>query len=328
MFDMFKKQFIDVIDWVEEGDGVLAYRYPTEDREIQTGAQLTVRESQMAVFVNEGQLGDIFSPGRYTLNTKTLPILTSLLNWDKLFKSPFKSDVFFFSTREQIDQRWGTQTPVTVRDKEFGVLRLRAFGTFSYKIEEPSTFLQKISGSRQTYTAGELDGQLRSLVVTAIATMFGSSQVPFLDMAANQTKFSEQLKNTLDPMMFEYGLKLCSFYVQSITLPEELQQYLDKQSSMNLVGDLKKYANFQAADSIASAAQNPGGLAGAGVALGAGAAIGQTFANAMGGAGGGGAQAEEDPFKLLEKLGQLKEKGIITQEEFDLKKAEILKRIG
>jgi membrane protease subunit (stomatin/prohibitin family) len=333
MFDLFKKQFIDVIDWTEEEDGVLAYRFPTLDKEIQSGAILTVRETQMALFVNEGNIADVFTPGKYTLSTKTLPILTSLLNWDKAFKSPFKSDVYFFSTREQIDQRWGTQTPITIRDKEFGVIRLRTFGTYSYKIDEPTTFFQKISGSRQLYTASELDGQLRSLIVTRIATKLGQAETAFLDMAANQTKFSEQLKMELDAAFFDYGLKLVTFLVQSITLPEELQQYLDKQSSMNLVGDLKKYANFQAIDAIGKAAENPGGLAGAGVGLGAGAAIGQAFSQALnndsGNASSPSAQApQQDPFELLEKLGTLLSKGVITQEEFDKKKAELLKRIS
>lgn len=328
MFDIFKKQFIDVIEWTEEDNGVLAYRYPVEDKEIQNGAVLTVRDSQMAVFVNEGNLADVFSPGRYTLTTQTLPILTTLMNWDKAFKSPFKSDVYFFSTREQIDQRWGTQQPINVRDKEFGVIRLRAFGTFSYQIEEPATFYQKISGTKQIYTAGELDGQLRSQIITAIATKFGKAETPFLDLAANQTLLSEELKKELDPQFFTYGLKLNTFLVQSITLPEELQQYLDKQSQAALVGDLKKYANFQAADSIKDAAQSGGGLAGAGIGLGAGAIIGQQFAQGMAGATGGaiGAPAE-DPFVQLEKLGALLEKKIITQEEFDAKKAEIMKRI-
>lgn len=333
MFDFMKKQFIDVIDWTEEGDNVLAYRYPMQDMEIQSGAQLTVRESQMAVFINEGNLADIFSPGRYKLTTQTLPILTNLLNWDKAFKSPFKSDVYFFSTREKIDQRWGTQQPITIRDKEFGPIRIRAFGTFSYKIEEPATFHQKLSGTKETYTVNDLDGQLRSLVITGIATKFGGGDVAFLDMAANQQKLSEEFKKELDTSFFEYGLKLCSFYVQSITLPEELQQYLDKQSSMNLVGDLNKYATFQAADSIKDAAQNEGGLAGAGVGLGAGAALGQAFAGALSGASsagqsGGDGSKEEDPFELLEKLQGLLDKGIINQEEFDSKKADILKRIS
>jgi membrane protease subunit (stomatin/prohibitin family) len=333
MFDMFKKQFIDVIEWTEDNeDGVLSYRYPVLDKEIQNGAQLTVRDSQMALFVNEGNVADVFSPGKYKLTTQTLPVLTTLLNWDKAFKSPFKSDVFFFSTREQIDQRWGTQAPITVRDKEFGVIRLRTFGTYSYCIEEPGTFFSKISGTRQKYTAGELEGQLRSLIVTRIATMLGQSEKPFLDMAANQTTFSEQLKSQLDLPFYEYGLRLCTFLVQSITLPEELQQYLDKQSSMNLVGDLRKYAQFQAADAIGEAARHEGGLASAGVGLGAGAAIGQAFAQGSQGltgqATGAAANAEEDPFKLLEKLHGLKEKGIISQEEFETKKAEIMKRIS
>lgn len=332
MFNMFKKQFIDVIDWTEDDEDVLAYRYPVMDMEIQTGAQLTVRESQMAVFVNEGNLADVFSPGRYELSTKTLPVLTTLLNWDKAFKSPFKSDVYFFSTREKVDQRWGTQQPITIRDKEFGPIRLRAFGTFSYKIEEPSTFHQKLSGTRERYTVSELDGQLRSLIVTTIASKFGGGDIAFLDMAANQTKLSEEMKKELDLAFFDYGLKLCTFLVQSITLPEELQQYLDKQSSMNLVGDLNKYATFQAADSIKDAAKNEGGLAGAGVGLGAGAALGQAFASALGGGAQGGQQAapqkEEDPFELLEKLQGLLDKGIISQEEFDSKKADILKRIS
>lgn len=333
MFDIFEKQFIDVIEWTEEENGVLAYRFPTMDREIQSGAQLTVRDSQMALFVNEGNIADIFSPGRYTLSTKTLPILTTLLNWDKAFKSPFKSEVYFFSTRQQIDQRWGTQTPIVVKDKELGVIRLRAYGTFAYCVEEPSTFYQKLSGSRERYTVADLDGQLRSIIATSIATKLGEAQTGFLDMAANQTRFSEQLKLQLEQPLWDYGLKLCSFFVQSVTLPEELQQYLDKQSSMNLVGDLRKYAQFQAADSISAAAQQSGGLAGAGVGLGAGAVIGQAFAQSTQSLqspadAGKAAAPQEDPFLLLEKLQGLLDKGIISKEEFDAKKQEILKRIS
>ncbi len=327
MFDIFKKQFIDVIEWTEDQNkGVLAYRFPTMDKEIQTGAQLTVRDSQMALFVNEGNIADVFSPGRYELSTKTLPILTTLLNWDKMFKSPFKSEVYFFSTREQIDQRWGTQQPITVRDKEFGPIRLRAFGTFSYKIDEPSTFYQKLSGSSEFYTVNDLDGQLRSQIVTTLASTFGKGDTPFLDLAANQLKLSQELKKEMDLVFMNYGLQLQSFLVQSITLPEELQAYLDKQSQMNLVGDLKKYAQFQAADSIKDAAQSGGGLAAAGVGLGAGAVLGQAFMGATGSLTGESAP-KEDPFVVLEKLQGLLTKGIITQEEFDKKKAEILKNI-
>lgn len=331
MFDIFKKQFIEVIEWTEAEDGILAYRFPTLDQEIQNGAQLTVRESQVALFVNEGNIADSFTPGRYKLTTANMPILTTLMNWDKAFKSPFKSDVYFFSTREQLDQRWGTQQPITIRDKEFGAIRLRTFGTFSYCIDEPNTFYTKISGTRQTYSVDELDGQLRSTIITTIASKLGRADKPFLDLAANQTLFSEELKIELDQAFCSYGLKLCTFLVQSITLPEELQAYLDKRSEMNLVGDLNKYAHFQAADSIAAAAQSSGGLAGAGVGLGAGAVMGQLFAQSTQqsiDSSHGKKEEQGDPVEMLEKLAGLLAKGIITQEEFNAKKAELLKRIS
>lgn len=327
LFDLFKKQFIDVIEWTEDQDGVLAYRYPMIDKEIQNGAQLTVRESQLALFVNEGELADLFEPGRYTLTTQTLPILTSLNNWDKLFQSPFKSDVYFFSTREQIDQRWGTPTAIVVRDKELGPIRLRAHGVYSYHIKNPRVFHKKIAGTREIYTTAQIEGQLRSLILTSLATFFGSAQVGFLDMAANQQKFSATLKDVLGIPFTEYGLELQSFFVQSVSLPEELQGQLDKVASMAIVGDLKKYAQFQAADSISAAARNEGGAAGAGVGLGAGMAMGQTMAAALG-TGNGGGNAADDPIAVLGKLHELLSKGVITQAEFDAKKADLLKKIG
>lgn len=320
------KQFIDVIQWNEEGSGVLAYRYPMEDQEIQNGASLTVRETQVAAFINEGKVADVFGPGRYTLNTQTLPILTYLKNWDKFFESPFKSDVYFFSTREQIDQKWGTATPITIRDKEFGVIRLRANGVFSYQLKDIQPFWTKLSGTVPVYTTTDLDGQLRAVIMTALASFFGGSNVAFLDMAANQTRFSETLKTAVAPALADYGLELKSFFVQSISLPEELQQHLDRVSSMRMVGDLQKYAQFQTADSISVAAANPGGVAGAGAGIGAGMAMGQMMAGAMMQPGSQvGAQA--DPFAALEKLGDLLKKGIITQAEFDAKKTELLQQI-
>ncbi|MFP5349042.1 MAG: SPFH domain-containing protein [Gammaproteobacteria bacterium] len=327
LFDLFKKQFIDVIEWTEDQDGVLAYRYPMIDKEIQNGAQLTVRESQLALFVNEGELADLFEPGRYTLTTQTLPILTSLNNWDKLFQSPFKSDVYFFSTREQIDQRWGTPNAIVVRDKELGPIRLRAHGVYSYRIKNPRVFHKKIAGTREIYTTAQIEGQLRSLILTSLATFFGSAQVGFLDMAANQQKFSATLKDVLAIPFAEYGLELQSFFVQSVSLPEELQSQLDKVASMTIVGDLKKYAQFQAADSISAAARNEGGAAGAGIGLGAGMAMWQTMAAALG-TGTGASNVADDPIAVLGKLHELLGKGVITQAEFDAKKADLLKKIG
>lgn len=320
----FKKQFIDVIDWVESEPGVLAYRYPMTDREIQNGGQLTVRESQMAVFVNEGQIADVFGPGRYTLTTQTLPILTNLMNWDKAFASPFKSDVFFFSTREQLDQKWGTPNPITLKDKDFGPIRLRAFGSYSYHIYHPDVFFNKVSATQEKYTIQELEGQLRSGILTSIGSYLGKGEVPFLEMAANQESFSQNLKKAIRAFFESYGLELDTFFVQNLSLPEELQKYFDKAASMRMVGDLRKYAQFQTAESLQAAASNPSGLAGVGAGMGAGMAVGQAMASAFGNVG---KSESEDPFETLNKLHELVQKGIITQAEFDAKKAELLKKI-
>ncbi|MES2745598.1 MAG: SPFH domain-containing protein [Bdellovibrionota bacterium] len=327
IMDFIKKQFIDVIEWQESADGVLAYQYPMQDKEIQNGAQLTVRESQIALFINEGKIADMFGPGLHTLNTRTLPVLTNLKNWDKLFASPFKSDLFYFSTREQIDQRWGTANPIIIRDKEAGPIRLRAHGSFSYKILDPRVFFQKISGTRPVYRADELDAQLRALVLTSLSSHFGSASVSFLDMAAEQDKFSQTLKGVLQPAFAQYGLELNTFLIQNISLPEELQKYFDKAASMRMVGDMTRYAQFQAADSIPIAAANEGGVAGIGVGLGAGVGLGQAMASAFQQPQGGAAQQKEDAFATLEKMHDLLKKGILTQEEFDRKKADLLSRM-
>jgi hypothetical protein len=194
LMDFIKKQFIDVIHWTEDDETTLAYRFPMQDMEIQYGAQLTVRESQMAAFVNEGQVADVFGPGRVRLTTQTIPLLTNLRNWDKLFQSPFKSDVYFFSTRLKVDQKWGTPNAITIRDKEFGAVRLRAFGIYSYRIVDAKAFHVNVSGTRERYGVDELSGQLRSTIVGAITDLFAESQIPFLDMAANQDEFANQLR--------------------------------------------------------------------------------------------------------------------------------------
>jgi membrane protease subunit (stomatin/prohibitin family) len=280
--DFLSKQFIDVIDWVEPGDGILAYRFPMQDREIQNGGKLTVRDSQMAVFVNEGRVADVFSPGLYTLNTNTLPILTYLMNWDKAFKSPFKSDVYYFSTRIQTDQHWGTQNPITIRDKEFGAIRLRAFGIYAYHILDPKVFYTKISGTRDTYTVVDLEGQLRNTIVGRITDTFAGSQVPFLDMAANQVALGEKIVGQLKPGFTELGLSLDNFVVENLSLPDELQKILDQRIGMNMVGDMGRYTQYQVAQSIPVAAANEGGgTAGVGAGLGAGLAMGQAMIDAI-----------------------------------------------
>jgi membrane protease subunit (stomatin/prohibitin family) len=277
----FSKQFIDVIHWTEPGDGVLAYRYPMEDMEIQNGGQLTVRDSQAAVFVNEGQIADVFGPGLYTLSTNTLPILTYLRNWDKAFKSPFKSDVYYFSTRLQTNQKWGTASPITIRDKEFGAVRMRAFGIYAYRISDPKVFYQKVSGTRASYTVPELEGQLRNTIIGQMTDMFGNASVNFLDMAAHQAQLGQNMLTAMRPVFADLGLLLDNFTVENISLPEELQKLLDQRIGMNMIGDMGRYTQFQVAQSMPIAAANEGGgLAGAGVGLGAGMLMAQQMMNA------------------------------------------------
>ena len=342
LMDFIRKQFIDIIQWTEDDDGTLAWRFPMADMEIQYGASLTVRESQMAVFVNEGKVADVFGPGMYKLTTQTIPVLTYLRNWDKLFESPFKSDVYFFSTRQQVDQKWGTPQPITIRDKDFGAVRLRAFGNFSYRIADPRLFHTEISGTRGSYTTVDLDGQLRGLVLQNISNAIASSNIAFLDLAANQLMFAQALTNQLAPEFAKIGLKLDGMTVQNLSLPEELQKILDQKIGMGMVGnDMGKFMQYQTAQAIPKFAEGSGnggsGIAGDAMGLGAGVALGQVLAqNLAAGLQPQPAQAAaaavagvkpDDVMALLEKLGELKTKGILTQEEFDAKKSELLKKL-
>ncbi|HTR36795.1 MAG TPA: SPFH domain-containing protein [Bryobacteraceae bacterium] len=276
------KQFIDVIQWTEPEDGILAYRYPMEDMEIQNGGKLTVRDSQAAVFVNEGRIADVFAPGLYTLSTQTLPLLTYIMNWDKAFKSPFKSDVYYFSTRLQTDQRWGTATPITVRDKEFGAIRFRGYGIYAYRIANPKVFYEKVSGTRDIYRVPELEGQLRNTIIARMTDTFAQSSIPFLDMAANQQELGNKIAENLKPAFADFGLSLESYVVENISLPDELQKMLDQRISMNMLGDMNKYTQFQVAQSMPIAAANEGGgAAGIGAGLGAGMVMAQTMMGAV-----------------------------------------------
>jgi len=358
LMDFIKKQFIDVIQWTESADGVLAYRYPMQDMEIQNGGQLTVRDSQVALFVNEGVLADTFGPGLHPLSTRTLPLLTNLKNWDKMFASPFKSDVYFFSTRLQLDRKWGTPTPITIRDKDFGAVRMRAFGIYSYRISDPGLFYKEISGTREAYTVTDLDGQLRNTVIAALSAAFGASNVAFLDMAGNQGLLADTVKKQMEPLFAKMGLALDTLVVENVSLPEEIQKQLDTRIGMNMIGDMNRYTQYQTANAIPIAAANEGGgLAGMGANLAVGMGIGNQMAASMGNIGqqqppapGGGtmggnpggaapaptggpapagaASPVDDVMATLEKLHGLVGKGILTQQEFDTKKAELLKKLG
>ncbi|MCV2422504.1 SPFH domain-containing protein [Paucibacter sp. DJ2R-2] len=345
LMDFIKKQFIDILQWTEDGDGTLAWRFPMADMEIQYGASLTVRESQLAVFVNEGKVADVFGPGTHTLNTQTLPVLTYLKNWDKLFESPFKSDVYFFSTRQQVDQRWGTQQPVTIRDKDFGAVRLRAFGNFVYRVADAKLFHTEISGTRERYTVQDLDGQLRGLMLQHISDAVAQSGIPFLDLAANQIEFARQLQAATAPEFEKIGLKLEGVTLQNVSLPEELQKILDQKIGMGMIGqNMGQFMQYQTAQAIPKLAEGVGqggggGVAGDAMGLGAGLAMGQVLAQQLQGglaaaatpvvaAAAPAVQTADDIVLLLEKLGDLKTKGILTDEEFAAKKADLLKKLS
>ena len=345
LFDFIRKQFIDVLEWTETGDGTLAWRFPMADNEIQNGASLTVRESQMAVFVNEGQVADVFGPGLHRLTTQTLPLLTNLKNWDKLFASPFKSDLYFFSTRQQVDQRWGTQQPVTIRDRDFGAVRLRAFGIFAWRLVDPRAFMKEVSGTRERYTAAEIDGQLRGFLLQHLSDAVAQSGIPFLDLAANQVEFAARLKEVTAPEFARLGLSLETVTLQNISLPEELQKILDQKIGMGMIGqNMGQFMQYQAAQALPKFAENAGqgsGIAGDAMGLGAGMALGQTMAQAMQqGLQPPAAAAPPVPaaapvvalkpdeiMATLEKLADLKTKGILTDEEFSAKKTELLKKL-
>ncbi|WP_107688808.1 SPFH domain-containing protein [Neisseria wadsworthii] len=332
-----KKQFIDVIQWPDPDESLLVWRFPMADEEIQNGASLTVREAQMAMFVDEGKTADVFSPGRYTLNTNTLPVLTNLKNWDKLFQSPFKSDVYFFNTKQQLARKWGTAQPVTVRDAEFGVVQLRSFGMYSYRISDPAAFFREVSGVTAAYSGEQLEQQLRNIAMTQLAAAFGTSGIPFLDMAANQVLLSQKMGELLAPEFAKLGLLLENFTVESITLPEAVQKALDSRMSMGIIGDLGKYTQYQTAEAIPMAAQNEGGLAGIGAGLGVGAGVGQAMAGAMAGMmqpqqaaaqqPQTAAPQAEDPQAKLSKLKALLDEGLISAEDYEQAKAEVLKQL-
>ena len=326
MFGFFRKQFIDVIEWPNPGEDTLMWRFPAEDQEIQTGATLVVRESQQALFVDEGKTADLFGAGTHLLTTQTLPLLTNLKNWDKFFASPFKSDVYFFNLRQQLGRRWGTAQPVTVRDSEFGAVQLRAFGMYDYRISDPAKLFSEVTGVAADYSREQLDEPLRNVVMTRLASVFGTSGIAFLDMAANQVLLSQKMAELLAPDFARLGLTLERFSVESVTLPEAIQKALDERISMGVVGDLNRYTQYQTASAIPLAAQNEGGLAGIGAGVGVGAAIGQAMATNMNAAATAPA-AGNDPQARLTQLKALLDQGLITAEDYEKAKAEVLKQL-
>ena len=346
-----KKQFIDVIQWPNPEPEVLMWRFPIQDEEIQNGASLTVRDSQAAMFVDEGVTADVFQAGTFKLTTQNLPVLTNLKNWSKLFESPFKSDVYFFNLRQQLSRRWGTSQPVTVRDADFGAVALRAFGMYSFRIADPALFFKEVTGVTAEYRGEQLEEQLRNVAVTQLATAFGTSGIPFLDMAANQVALSQKMTELLQPLFAAMGLLLESFNVESVTLPEALQKRMDERMGMGIVGDLSRYTQYQTAQSIPLAAQNEGGVAGIGAGIAAGMGMGNAMTAAMMGqqvapqsqpvvqaaqtaapvaaatVASTAPAAGEDLAGKLTQLKTLLDQGLISQADYDTAKAEVIKKI-
>jgi membrane protease subunit (stomatin/prohibitin family) len=273
-------QFIEVIEWLDPTNDTLVYRFPVANQEIKMGAQLIVRESQCCVLVNEGQVADLFEPGRYTLSTENMPIMTMLRSWKYGFNSPFKAEVYFINTRQFTDLKWGTANPIMLRDAEFGMVRLRAFGSYSIRVSDPQTLLKEIVGTDGLFQVDEISEQLRNLVVAEFTDALAALKVPALDLAGNYGELSRVIRERVAPRFGEYGLALPAFLIENISLPPEVEQALDKRTSMGIVGDMRRYAQFQAANAVEKAAEH-GGTSAAGLELGAGLAMGQQMAEAL-----------------------------------------------
>ncbi|MDN4174192.1 SPFH domain-containing protein [Nocardioides sp. SOB77] len=288
--DKVRGQFIDIVEFLDDTRDTIVWRFPRQGNEIKMGAQLVVREGQVAVFVDEGQIADVFTPGTYELTTENIPILSTLKGWKYGFNSPFKAEVYFVGTRQYTDMKWGTQNPFTVRDAEFGIVRLRAFGTYALRVTDPATLLRQLVGTDPEFVTGEVEEFLRQVIVEAVTTALAGAGIPMLDLAANQGEISQKLVGTLSASLATYGIALPRFVIENISVPPEVEEALDKRTQMGIVGNLGAYTQFQAANALEAAANNPG-AAGSGAGMVIGMGLGQTAAGAAQGAAAGAAQA-------------------------------------
>lgn len=276
-----KGELVDIIEWAEDSPDSLVWKFPRYNNEIKYGAQLIVRPAQSAVFVDQGKIADVFRDGRYELDTKNLPLLSTILGWKYGFNSPFKADVFYVSTKRFTDLKWGTQNPVMIRDAEFGPVRLRAFGTYALQCTDPGKLVTEIAGSGAHFSVDGIVEQLRNIIVSRFTDVLGESRIPILDLAANYDELGAFLTERIGEKVGEYGLTLTSLMVENISLPPNVEEALDKRSSMGIIGDLSRYTQYQTAEAIGDAAQNPGGGMGDAMGLGAGFAMANQMAQSM-----------------------------------------------
>jgi membrane protease subunit (stomatin/prohibitin family) len=345
LWDKITSQLIEIIEWTDDGTGTLVWRFPVRANEIKNGAKLVVREGQSAIFVNEGKLADVFGPGTYTLTTQNLPILATLKGWKYGFNSPFKAEVYFVAMTAFTDLKWGTQNPIMLRDPEIGPVRLRAFGAFAVRVSEPAKFMRTLVGADGRFEIEEILGQLKRTLVARFTNALGQAKVPALDLAGNYDELSRRLLPVLQMDFEEMGLTITKFLIENISLPPEVEKILDKRSEMGLIGNMQAYAAYQAASAIPDAARTPNSLAGAGMGLAAGMAMGGQMAGALGNVFSAGqplqpqqpqpapAAAAPAPsaantmVERLKKLDTLKAAGVLTDDEYAKKRSEILAEI-
>jgi membrane protease subunit (stomatin/prohibitin family) len=278
LLDKIKGEFIDIIEWLDPSNDTILHRFERYNNEIKYGAKLVVRESQVAVFINEGQVADVFQPGTHTLETQNMPVLTTLKGWKYGFHSPFKAEVYFCNTKNFTDQKWGTKNPIMMRDAEFGVVRIRAFGSYTMKIKDAVKFIREIAGTDDTFTTEKITEQLKDITITRFTNILGESKIPVLDLASNYDALSKFVFDKIGPEFLEYGIELTKFLVENISLPPAVEEAMDKRTSMGVIGNLNAFTQYQTAVGIEEAAKNPGGNAGAGIGMGMGFAM----ANQMG----------------------------------------------
>jgi membrane protease subunit (stomatin/prohibitin family) len=312
IFDFLTGEFIDVIHWTDNTRDTMVWRFQREGHEIKYGAKLTVREGQAAVFVHEGQLADVFTPGLYMLETNNMPIMTTLQHWDHGYRSPFKSEIYYVNTTRFSNLKWGTKNPIMVRDPEFGPTRLRAFGTYTVKVADPAVFLREIVGTDGEFTMDEISYQIRNIIVQEFSRVIAQSGIPVLDMAANTADLGKLIASAISATMTQYGLTIPELYIENISLPPAVEEALDKRTSMGLAGDLGKFTQYSAAEAMTSAAANP---AGGGMAAGLGAGMGMAMAGQMAQGGPWGASpaaAAPPPPPPVEHVWHIADAGEVT----------------
>ncbi len=335
IFGWMRGQFIDIIEWLDDSNNTLVWRFPRHNNEIKNGAKLIVREGQVALFVDQGKLADKFLPGTYTLTTENLPILSSLKGWKHGFESPYKAEVYFVSTKQYLDMKWGTMNPITMRDADFGIVRVRAFGIYAIRVlaEKVETFLREIVGTDSELNTSEVEGQLRRMLISSFTTTLGKAGIPVLDLAGNYDEIAKKCSAAMSPEFGEYGLELKKLVIENISLPPEVEKAIDTRSSMGAVGNMHTFAQYQAAQAMREAANQPGGMAGMAAGAGAGLAMGQMMGNVMGGfmqppqqqqpaAASGGGVADR-----IRKLKELQAGGLIDDATFAAKRDAILAEI-